>query len=93
MVSFAFNVRIFVGHLSWSATGNYLAGASDSVINIWVIKKSKQFDGCDWFIEHQTHFITSMCWPKAKPENDGDNEHLLVGRIDGETDKKNKKIK
>ncbi|XP_019763936.2 probable E3 ubiquitin-protein ligase HERC1 isoform X1 [Dendroctonus ponderosae] len=72
-----------IGHLCWSATGNYIAGALDSVINIWLIKKSKQFDGCDWFIEHQKEFITSMCWPKAKPENESDNEYLLLGKIDG----------
>ena len=63
--------------------GNYLAAALDNIINIWPIKKSEQSEGYDWFIEYQKEFITVICWPRFKNEEQTDKEYLLIGKIDG----------
>ncbi|KAG5885881.1 hypothetical protein JTB14_019144 [Gonioctena quinquepunctata] len=73
-----------IGHLTWSANGEFLAAALDNFINIFPLKKSED-SHCynDWFIEDQKEFITSMTWPKNKSEVSEDKEYLLIGKIDG----------
>lgn len=69
-----------IGHLKWSPNANYIAAAMENVINVWCVKDDNQ---SVWFIEDQREFITSMSWPKFKSGDDGCEDYLLVGKIDG----------
>lgn len=73
-----------IGHLKWSATGEYIAAALDNFINIWNLKTTERYDGYNnWFIDDQKEFITAMTWPKNDNEAKNNEEYLLIGKIDG----------
>lgn len=73
-----------IGHLKWSATGEYIAAVLDNFINIWHLRITEQYEGYnDWFIDDQKDFITAIAWPKNISEPRKGEDYLLVGKIDG----------